>query len=135
MAETRKNFPGGCPTARAVITQAGRLSCRHVIHAVGPVWKGGGSGEDLKLAEAYRRSLELAVEWDCRSISFPSLSTGAYRYPVNLAAGVAVEAIVSFLRSREEPGLVRIILFDQHTLESYQSVLQRKVKEALDLFG
>ena len=132
MAETRKNSPEGCPTGNAVITQAGQLSCRYVIHAVGPIWKGGRLGEDRKLGEAYRSSLELAVEWNCQSVAFPSLSTGAYRYPVDLAAGVALEAVVSFLRNRKVPGLVRFVLFTQHTLETYQSVLTNQLRESHD---
>ena len=78
MEETDAKYPNGCPTGSAVISAAGELPARHVIHAVGPVWNGGARGEAELLAGAYRRCLELAVEQGCRSVAFPSLSTGAY---------------------------------------------------------
>src|SRR5438309_3386554 len=89
---------GGCPIGDAVITTGGNLKARHVIHAVGPVWRGGDEDEDKLLASAYRRSLEVAVENNLRSISIPSISTGAFGYPLKLAAPVAVKTIVDFLK-------------------------------------
>src|SRR6266849_4967245 len=81
---------GGCPFGDAVITAGGNLKARHVIHAVGPVWRGGDENEPELLASAYRRSLQVAVENNLRSISFPSISTGAFGYPLKLAAPVAM---------------------------------------------
>lgn len=84
---------GGCATGDAKATGAGRLPARYVIHAVGPVWHGGSSGEAGLLASAHRRSLEVAEELGCRTVAFPALSTGIYGYPVELAAPVAVGAV------------------------------------------
>ena len=89
---------GGCPIGDAVITTGGNLKARHVIHAVGPVWRGGDEHEPELLASAYRRSLEVAVENKLRSISIPSISTGAFVYPLKLAAPIAIKTIVEFLR-------------------------------------
>ena len=83
---------GGCPTGDAKATGAGRLPARYVIHAVGPVWRGGEHGESELLASAYRRALEVAEGLDCRTVAFPALSTGIYGYPAELAAPVAVAA-------------------------------------------
>ena len=83
---------GGCPTGDARATKAGRLPAGHVIHAVGPVWRGGGAGEEELLASAYRRSLEVAEKLECRTIAFPALSTGIYGYPPEKAGPVAVAA-------------------------------------------
>ena len=90
---------GGCPIGDAVITTGGKLKARHVIHAVGPVWHGGDEDEPKLLTSAYRRSLEVAVQNGLHSISFPSISTGAFGYPIRLAAPVALKAILDFLRS------------------------------------
>ncbi|HEX5445757.1 MAG TPA: O-acetyl-ADP-ribose deacetylase [Pirellulales bacterium] len=111
MAETRQRYPQGCPTGSAVISAAGKLAARHVIHAVGPVWQGGTRQEAERLAGAYRRSLQLAVEHDCASIAFPSLSTGAYGYPIDQASRVAVTAVRDFLTEHQRPELVRFVLF------------------------
>ena len=93
---------GGCPTGSAVITPSFGLSrqgVRQVIHAVGPIWRGGQAGEAALLAGAYRRSLELALEAGCGSVAFPAISTGVYGYPLEQAATVALETIHSFLGS------------------------------------
>ena len=81
MNETRRRYPQGCPTGSAVISSAGDMDANYIIHAVGPVWRGGSHGEAELLAGAYRRCLELVVEYECDRVAFPSLSTGAYRYP------------------------------------------------------
>lgn len=94
---------GGCPTGGAVITPGFRLPARFVIHAVGPVWRGGGSGEPELLASCYRRSLELAVEHTLRSIAFPAISTGVYGYPAAPAARLAVETVRRFVAARHGP--------------------------------
>jgi O-acetyl-ADP-ribose deacetylase (regulator of RNase III) len=115
---------GWLPTGKAVITTGGNLKALSVIHTVGPVWHGGKSGEPELLASAYQESLKVAAENKLRSISFPSISTGAYGYPVNEAAKVAVNAVVSFLR--EQATSIRevvFVLFDSGTLESYAAAL------------
>src|SRR5262249_45752234 len=119
---------GGCPIGDAVITPGGNLRAKHVIHAVGPVWRGGDEDEPAVLASAYRRSLEVAVENKLRSISIPSISTGAFGYPLRLAAPVALEAIVDFL-AKEGHGLaeVRMVLYtreDETAFNVYVKALE-----------
>ena len=101
---------GGCATGDAKATGAGRLPARHVIHAVGPVWRGGGHGEPHLLGSAYRRSLEVAEDLGCHTIAFPALSTGIYGYPPELAAPVAVAAVRA-LEDRFEQ--VRFVFLDE----------------------
>ena len=98
---------GSCPVGDAVITTGGDLKARYVIHAVGPVWRGGDEGEPQLLASAYRRSLQVAVEHRLHSISFPSISTGAFGYPMRLAAPIALETIIEFL-VKEQHGLSEV---------------------------
>jgi len=124
MQETNEKFPQGCPTGSAVISGAGSLTAKHVIHAVGPVWSGGDRGEAELLAAAYRRCLELAVEHDCRSIAFPSLSTGAYPYPIDQAARVALQTAIDFLDQRAKPELVRFVLFDAVAYAAFATALE-----------
>lgn len=116
---------GHLPTGKAVITTGGNLKAKYVIHTVGPVWHGGNKGEPELLASAYRESLKVATENNLTSISFPSISTGAYGYPVADAAKVAIKAVVSFLRE-EVTSLKEVVfvLFDPRTCESYQSALK-----------
>ena len=115
---------GRLPTGQAVITTGGNLKARYVIHTVGPVWHGGSRGEADLLASAYRESLKLASEKSLGSISFPSISTGAYGYPVADAARVAINTVVSFLRE-ETTSLKEVVfvLFDSRTYEAYSSAL------------
>ena len=101
---------GGCATGDAKATGAGRLPARFVIHAVGPVWSGGGEDEPELLASAYRRSLEVAVELGCRTIAFPALSTGIYGYPAELAAPVAVSAVRELADRFDE---IRFVFLDE----------------------
>jgi O-acetyl-ADP-ribose deacetylase (regulator of RNase III) len=111
---------GGCPIGDAVITTGGNLKARHVIHAVGPVWRGGDEDESKVLASAYRRSLEVAVENKLSSISIPSISTGAFGYPLKLAAPVAIATIVEFLRGRETNlNEVRMVLYQREDDRAY----------------
>jgi O-acetyl-ADP-ribose deacetylase (regulator of RNase III) len=124
MAETRQHYPTGCPTGDAVITGAGNLAARYVIHAVGPVWHGGHSQEAELLASAYQRSLEVATAHSCQSVTFPSLSTGAYAYPVLQAAHTALQTVMAFLEQHSAPTLVRFILFDTPTCEIYAMTLK-----------
>jgi O-acetyl-ADP-ribose deacetylase (regulator of RNase III) len=123
---------GGCPIGDAVITTGGDLRARHVIHAVGPVWRGGEEHEPELLASAYRRSLEVAVQHGLRSISFPSISTGAFVYPMRLAAPIALATIIDFLE-REQHGLdeVRMVLYPRENDRAYPifaEALQRFVR-------
>lgn len=99
---------GGCPTGEARITGGHRLPARFVIHTVGPVWEGGGAGEDALLGNCYRNSLRLAVENDLRTVAFPAISTGVYRFPLDRAADIAVRAVASVLES--EPGIEKVLL-------------------------
>ena len=124
MRETDAEYPDGCPTGSAVISGGGELLAKHVIHAVGPVWSGGARGEADLLAAAYRRCLELAVEHDCRSVAFPSLSTGAYRYPTDQAARVALSTVIEFLKANGKPELVRFVLFTDGILGAYSAALE-----------
>ena len=103
-------------------TTAGRLPARHVIHAVGPVWRGGGEGEAELLASCHRRALELAARLDCRSVAFPAISTGVYGYPVELAAPVAIAAVREALTEPVE--LVRFVLFNDGHLAAYRTALE-----------
>ena len=124
MAETDAKYPDGCPTGSAVISDAGKLTAKYVIHAVGPVWSGGSRGEAELLAGAYRRCLELAVEHDCRGIALPALSTGAYRYPIDQAARVALSVAIEFLEAHGKPELVRFVLFDGGTYGTFAAALE-----------
>ena len=121
---------GRLPTGKAVMTTGGNLKARYVIHTVGPVWGGGGKDEAARLANAYRESLKLAAAGKLASISFPSISTGVYGYPVDKAARVALEAIVSFLReSVTTVKEVVMVLFDSRTFTAYAEALQEIAKK------
>ncbi len=123
MKETDAKFPDGCPTGSAVISGAGDLPSQYVLHAVGPIWRGGTSGEAELLAGAYRRCLELAVEHDCRSIAFPALSAGAYGYPLDQAARVAIATAVDFLDANGRPELIRFVLFNAGIYGAFAAAL------------
>ena len=123
MAETRQRYPQGCATGAAVITGAGQLPARYVIHAVGPVWHGGQHREAEQLASAYAKGLAVAVAHQCRSVAFPSLSTGAYGYPVALAAQTALSTVIAFLREYQQPSYVCFVLFDSETYTAYATAL------------
>jgi O-acetyl-ADP-ribose deacetylase (regulator of RNase III) len=116
---------GSLPTGKAVITTGGNLKARHVIHTVGPIWRGGGANEAELLRSAYFECLSLAAENELASISFPSISTGAYGYPVDEAATIAVSTVVSFL-GKHATSLKEIVfvLFDSQTYQIYRSALQ-----------
>jgi O-acetyl-ADP-ribose deacetylase (regulator of RNase III) len=110
-----------CPTGSAVVGDAGDLPARIVVHAVGPVWRGGGAGEAELLASAYRTSLDLAARDGARSIAFPSISTGIYGYPVDLAAGVALETAAAWVE--EHPGAldrIAFVLFSDASLQAFE---------------
>ncbi len=115
---------GECPTGGAVLTGGGGLPARHVIHAVGPVWRGGDQGEPELLAACYRNALRIAAEQGFRSVAFPSISTGIYGYPVSLAASTALATVASFLLTEPAaPARVRFVLFDSVTYATYAGAL------------
>ncbi len=136
------DWPGGLPAGRAVITPGGRLPARHVIHTVGPVWRGGESLEEMVLADAYRNCLSLAVARGLRSVAFPAISTGAYGYPIERAARVALGTTRVFLvggLNIPPPGRVRrstledvrFVLLREHDAEVYE----RALVEIFDVTG
>jgi O-acetyl-ADP-ribose deacetylase (regulator of RNase III) len=112
-------WPQGLPTGKAVITSAGNLKARHVIHTVGPVWRGGNRGEPELLAQAYQNSLRLAVTKGLKTVAFPSISTGAYGYPVESASRVALKAVKEFLEKENSLDDVVFVLFSESALEVY----------------
>ncbi len=117
---------GRLPAGQAVITTGGNLKARHVIHTVGPIWQGGSKGEPELLASAYQQSLKVAVENNLSSISFPSISTGAYGYPVAEAAKVAIRTVASFLKEQTTSVKeVVFVLFDSATFGSYSLALKK----------
>lgn len=116
---------GGCPTGHAVITTGGNLPARYVIHTVGPVWHGGNHGEADLLCNAYRNSLIIARETGIQSISFPSISTGAYRFPVEKAAGIAVATIKEFVSKFDIPSEIRFVLFNDRDLQIYEAAWEK----------
>jgi len=116
---------GRLPTGKAVITTGGNLKARHVIHTVGPIWHGGSKNESELLKSAYYECLKVATENKLASVSFPSISTGAYGYPVDEAARIAVNTVLSFLKEQATSlKEVVFVLFDSRTYESYSSAFQ-----------
>jgi O-acetyl-ADP-ribose deacetylase (regulator of RNase III) len=114
---------GHLPTGKAVITTAGNMPARHVIHTVGPIWHDGRHGEAELLASAYRESLKLAAENNLTSIAFPSISTGAYRYPLGEAVRIALKTVASFLKKTTSIKEVVFVLFDSGTFDVYAAAL------------
>ena len=114
---------GGCRPGDVKATTAGNLPARHVLHAVGPIWRGGGAGEAELLASCYRRAIELAEELGCATVAFPAISTGAYGYPVEQAAPVAVGATLESLTAHPEVQVARFVFRDEGTLAAYRSAL------------
>lgn len=117
---------GGCPTGEAVITTGGNLKAKYVIHTVGPIWSGGKGNEDLLLRNAYRNSLSLARDKGIQSLSFPSISTGAYGFPIERAAHIALSTVRDFLKTHtfEE---VRFVLFSEEDLNIYKEAWKKYV--------
>ncbi|HPI80386.1 MAG: O-acetyl-ADP-ribose deacetylase [Cyclobacteriaceae bacterium] len=116
---------GGCPTGEAVITTAGKLPARFVVHTVGPVWKGGSHGEDNLLANAYRHSLKIAMENGAKSISFPNISTGVYGFPKERAAKIALASVVRFLTENNSFEKILFVCFDAENFRIYQDLSGR----------
>jgi len=115
---------GGCPTGDARITPGFRLTARHVIHTVGPVWSGGARGEPALLRRCYEQSLGLAIEHGLRSIAFPSISTGAYGFPKDRAARIAVDTVRDHAGSAAPLALVRFVCFSAPDLAMYEALLR-----------
>ncbi len=118
---------GGCPTGSAVATSAGNLKARYVFHAVGPIYQGRGDEEQL-LTGAYQSCLDLAEQHRVQSIAFPSISTGAYRYPVTQATLIALRTVINHVQNAQQPAnlqQVLFVLFDRHTYESYERTIQQ----------
>jgi O-acetyl-ADP-ribose deacetylase len=111
---------GGCKTGEAVITSAGKLPAKFVIHTVGPVWNGGNKDERKKLASCYTNSLSLAIENNCKTIAFPNISTGVYRFPKKEAAEISADSIIKFLNADKALDKVILVCFDD---ENYSEVL------------
>ncbi|MDI6691192.1 MAG: O-acetyl-ADP-ribose deacetylase [Candidatus Bathyarchaeota archaeon] len=112
-------YPNGLPTGKAVITSGGNLKAKYVIHTVGPIWRGGSSGEPQLLAEAYRNSLKLAVSKGLKTIAFPAISTGAYGYPIEEASKIALSTVKEFLEKEDNLDKVVFVLFSGHDFEIY----------------
>ena len=114
---------GGCEPGDAKPTTGGNLPARHVIHAVGPSWRGGQAGEPELLASCHRRAVEIAAELGCTSLAFPAISTGAYGYPVERAAPIAISATQEALAGNPSVELVRFVFRDERTLAPYRAAL------------
>ncbi len=124
----REEWPGGLPTGKAVMTTGGSLRARYVIHTVGPIWRGGGRGEAELLAEAYANSLEMVASRRLKSVAFPSISTGAYGYPLEEASRVALRAVKGFLEENKDLEEVRFVLLGRDAFEVYG-------RSAMEVFG
>jgi O-acetyl-ADP-ribose deacetylase (regulator of RNase III) len=124
MDATDREYPDGCPTGSAVITTAGDLLTKYVIHAVGPVWAGGHCGEADALASAYRESLGLARDHGCQSLAFPALSAGAYRFPIDQASRIALRTTIDHLRRFDRPMLVQFVLFTDGAYGAFSAALE-----------
>ena len=116
---------GGCATGDAKLTRGYRLPAKFVIHAVGPVWRGGNAGEAELLASCYRRSLEIAAERGLETIAFPCISTGVYGYPIEAACAVALKACSEFLEKHERPQTITFVCFGKRDVEVYRAAMER----------
>ncbi|MBW1670310.1 MAG: O-acetyl-ADP-ribose deacetylase [Deltaproteobacteria bacterium] len=114
---------GGCDTGDAVITRGYKLKAKYVIHTVGPVYKGPNPSTERLLESAYRKSLEVALAKEIRSMAFPAISTGAFGYPLGEAASVALRTVIGFLQAHPEIKMVRFVLFNQKALEAFEESL------------
>lgn len=124
----KTKWPEGIPTGKAVATTGGKLKAKMVIHTVGPVWRGGNEGEPGLLANAYRNCLALALKMHIRSISFPSISTGAYGYPIEKAGRIALSTVFHFIREHNGIHEVHFVLHSQHDLMIYEAVLKEVIQ-------
>lgn len=119
-----RNRQGGCKTGEAVLTKAGKLQARYVIHTVGPVWNGGKNNEEELLASCYQKSLQLAVEYGVRTIAFPNISTGVYGFPKEKAARIAVDTVLEFLKNDDTLEMVSFVCFDIGNYTIYLEIFQ-----------
>lgn len=115
----------GCPTGEAKMTKGYKLKAKYVIHTPGPIWRGGKWDEETLLANCYRNSLALAKENGVKTIAFPSISTGVYRFPVQLAAEIAVREITSFLKTDDTMEQITLVCYDEETKNAYQEALEK----------
>ncbi len=115
---------GRCETGEAVITTAGKLAAKYVIHTVGPVYRDGQHGEPEQLRNCYYNSLKLASEKGIKSMAFPSISTGAYRYPIADAAAIAIRTVIEYLEKNSDIELIRFVLFSERDLKVYERVME-----------
>ena len=118
---------GGCPTGQAVITTGGNLKAKYVIHTVGPIYQGGTKGEAELLKSAYLSSLKLASAKELKSIAFPAISTGAYAYPLNEAAHIALKTAIDYLRKHNDIELIRFVLFGRKTYDAFLEELRKLI--------
>ncbi len=116
---------GGCPTGEAVITTAGKLPAKYVIHAVGPVWRGGQNNEDQLLASAYLNSLKIAEKYNLKTIAFPNISTGVYRFPKERAAKIALQTVINFLKNSRVVKEVIFVCYDDENYEIYKKMTDK----------
>lgn len=124
---------GGCKVGEAVITTAGNLPAKFVIHTVGPVWHNGNEGEDQFLSDAYRNSLQLAIENKIESISFPNISTGIYNFPKDRAANIALSTVLDYLKLDHTIKDVIFVCFDQENYDIYDKLINSENKEKIKL--
>lgn len=117
---------GGCETGRAKATNAYALPCRYVIHTPGPIWNGGSAGEDALLAGCYRNSMAIAAQLGCKTVAFPSISTGVYHFPLERAAKIAVDTICHALYDDYEMETVTMVCFDETTKSAYDRALAER---------
>lgn len=115
---------GGCLTGEAKATKAYRLPCHYVIHTPGPIWHGGTANEDHLLASCYLNCLAQASSLACKTVAFPSISTGVYHFPVDRAARIAIDAIQAYLQTHDDIMCVTMVCFDGATLSAYQQALE-----------
>lgn len=128
LEETKAKYPDGCPTGNAVITEAGNLPCRKIIHTVGPIWQGGHQGESDELARAYQSCLTIADHHELESLAFPAVSCGVYGYPIEEAAEVALRTIENWVTQNLEkedlnPQLIRFVLFGNDTFQIFENAV------------
>lgn len=119
-----RNKQGGCDTGKAVITTAGKLPAKYVIHTVGPVWNGGYNNEEMLLAECYRNSMELADTYGVKDIAFPNISTGVYHFPKDLAAQIAINTVNDFLKKNSSINRVIFVCFDDENYNIYSQLMK-----------
>ncbi len=124
-----RTISGGCPTGRAVATGAGNLVAKRIIHAVGPVWSGGKKSEPELLASAYRESLRVAMVEGCRTVAFPAISAGAYRFPIKSATEIAVSTTLSILKEYPDSfDEVRFVVYSDKDRKVYEQILPKAIQ-------